>query len=117
MTLRVAVFLVLLPYCFGASREISKKEFGKDWPLTVDSGTLHCKGSGGVGAVTFVHRNVRYAVNGTARSWKFGKDIDSIWLPGERISVIDPKTKERFNIGPPKKDIGPLIKAGLKLCQ
>lgn len=79
---------------------VSRSTLGERWPLTVESGTLHCEGS----AVTFVTGGTTYAVNGTAvgqmerRGWK---DIGAIWALAEQGL---------------KKDISPLIDRGLALC-
>jgi hypothetical protein len=36
--------------------------------------------------------------------------------PGDPVWITDPKTKKRVNVGPPKKNITPLIDGGLQLC-
>jgi hypothetical protein len=73
---------------------------GKQWPLTVDSGTLSCDGSDGVGSVTFETGGKLYAVNGLARQDGYA-DITPIWA------------KAGYGL---RKNIGPLIDRGLKLC-
>lgn len=82
----------------AGSIEVSQSDFGSDWPLTVDSGTLAC---GGAGEVTFTANGTTYAVNGLAKAATVFPDIDPIWAKGE---------------GAPRKDIGPLIQRGLELC-
>lgn len=82
---------------------ISKTGLGKAWPFTVDEGTLACRGSGGVGEVVFAAGGVTYALNGVAKRSKKYSDVESIWATNPAI----PGTK---------KDIGPLIERGLKLC-
>jgi hypothetical protein len=85
--------LVTLAGCGGSSEEdqsrvISRADLGSKWPLTVESGTLRCGGSGGVGAVTFATGSATYAVNGTAKD-----------DPGLKL------------------DMGALTDEGLKLCR
>jgi hypothetical protein len=83
---------------------VSREEFGGDWPLTVDEGTLNCEGAAEVGAVTFTAPNgVTYAVNGLAIGQDRWPEIDAIWADNPDI----PGTK---------KNIGPLIDRGLELC-
>ena len=84
--------------------KITKQEFGAKWPLTVDEGILACKGRGGVGEVIFMANGKTYAVNGTAKSAKKYIPIDEIWADNPSVSGL-------------KKDIGPIIERGLKLCQ
>ena len=84
--------------------EVSREEFGAKWPLTVDRGVLSCNGSNGVGQVFFTSGGKTYAVNGLARGTKKYPPADEIWADNPS--------------GPgPKKDIGPLIERGLKLCR
>jgi hypothetical protein len=107
---------VVLSGCASAahssSGRVSRLQFGEKWPLLVDSGTLACDGQ----AVTFRAEGILYAVNGTAMTRRLEKDIDPIWAPGDPVWITDRQTKKRVNAGPPKRDIGPLIQAGLQLC-
>jgi len=76
---------------------VTRAEFGPTWPLTVDGGDLRCEG----GAIVFRAPDGKdYGVNGLASTYA---DIGPIWAP-------DPKGIM------PKMDIGPLIRAGQKLC-
>jgi hypothetical protein len=79
---------------------VGRADFGKDWPLTVESGVLSCEGAG---AVYFTTGGLRYAVNGLARGIHDAPDIDPIWAKDPSGTV-------------PKKNIGPLITRGLQLC-
>ena len=84
--------------------EVSREEFGAKWPLTVDRGVLSCNGSNGTGQVFFTAGGKIYAVNGLARGTKKYPPVDEIWADNPA--------------GPgPKKDIGPIIERGLKLCR
>ena len=125
--LALVAFVVVLLSCSPPTRPneklVSKQNYGQEWPLTVESGTLACsvlkvEGYNRVPlkAVTIEVNGVKYAVNGTAGSHKLGKDIDEIWAPGDPKWIEHPETKEKVNIGPPKKDIGGLVQDGLKLC-
>lgn len=92
--------LVLTGLCCGPApetRQVSTADFGDGWPLTVESGLLRCR----AGAVTFETGGRVYAVNGRAMSDTRNLDIGRIWAPG---------------FDTPKKSIGPLLAAGLALC-
>ena len=84
----------------NSSIEVSRADFGAEWPLTVDSGTLSCEAD----AVTFESSGTTYAVNGTAGSRDAGVDIEPIWAD-------DPSGDA------PKLNIGPLIDRGIELCE
>jgi hypothetical protein len=83
---------------------ITKQEFGTKWPFTVDEGTLACKGKSSFGEVIFTANGKTYAINGTAKGTKKYLSIDEIWADNPSVSGV-------------KKDIGPIIERGLKLCQ
>ncbi len=85
----------------GGGKSVSASDFGGDWPLLVDEGTLDCDG----GAVTFESEDgTTYAVNGTAMTVKPElPDIGEIWAD-------DPDTS-----GLKKSMI--LIDEGLEICQ
>lgn len=72
---------------------VTSDNFGRDWPLTVAEGTLVCERD----AVYFDSGGVRYGVNG----WAEAAEIRPIWRDA------------RYGL---KKNIGPLIDVGLKLC-
>jgi hypothetical protein len=84
----------------GNRMEIDASCFDEPWPLTVDWGILHCRDQ----AVTFVTAGRTYAVNGTALTWELGEEIYPIWAENPEIDGL------RINIGP-------LIDAGLDLCE
>lgn len=74
---------------------------GKTWPLTVDAGTLSCKGQ----AVWFTADDGRvFAVNGAARSQRPEARLDPVWRFDEAIG------------GGVRVSVGDLIAEGLKLC-
>lgn len=82
---------------------LTKAMFGRDWPFTVPEGVVRCE-PGSI--VVFRAGGVDYAVNGMAMSWakRNGyEDLEPIWRD-------DPKLKG-FKIS-----IGPIIDAGLELC-
>jgi hypothetical protein len=82
----------------GPSVQVSRADFGRDWPLTVSSGTLSCKGNG---KVTFETGGTVYAVNGMAGAMTDLPSIELIWRDDYRGR---------------EKDMGPLIERGLALC-
>lgn len=83
------------------SRELRASDFGDEWPLTVDGGTVACEAPS---RVTFTVDGTTYSVNGSADSaaategWR---DIRPIWRKGTDTPYVS---------------IGPLIDAGLELC-
>jgi hypothetical protein len=82
--------------------KVSRADMGKKWPLTLDKGRLLCIGSRRSGALVFVAPDGKnYALNGTAKAQLDHADIDTIWADAG---------------GGLKKDLGPLINRGLKLC-
>lgn len=98
------ILIILLAGCGGSaesssSEVVSKADFGEAWPFTVDSGKLSCEAS----AVTFAASGKRYALNGTAKSSGQYADVDAIWAAHPVVPGA-------------KKDIGPMIERGLKLC-
>ena len=102
---RLILLVVVLAACGscgegggGTGEEVSRADFGKDWPLTVESGTLKCEGGW---AVTSTTNGTTYAVNGLASGMNQCPEIDPIWADAPQGL---------------KKDIGPLIDRGLELC-
>jgi hypothetical protein len=90
----------------GGSLSVSRTEFGKDWPLTVDRGTLSCDGSG---VIFTTGEGDEYGVNGTAKGLGY-PEIDPIWKENDSYDLPGD--------GPPLRvDISPLIDRGLELCQ
>lgn len=87
--------------------KVSRADMGRKWPLTVNKGRLVCIGSRGVGAVVFVAPDgTNYAVNGTAKGrLDHAADINTIWADDKALGMGL------------KKNIGPLIDRGLKLCR
>jgi len=79
--------------------EISRDEYGENWPFTVDRGRLECwRGP----AAVFVADGTVYQLNGVAKQMGHAP-IDPIWrdnpaIPGTKISL------------------GPVIQRALKLC-
>jgi hypothetical protein len=86
--------------------EVTRSEFGEDWPLTVASGTIRCDGSPGAGQVIFTAptSGTEYALNGTALEGGYAS-IDPIW----RYEPGMAKYELRVNIGV-------LTDRGLALC-
>lgn len=84
------------------SEQLGRADWGDEWPLTVDSGTVRCEDGG---LVLFEADGTTYAVNGTAMSQRPElPEVDEIWadnpdIPGAKI------------------DIGPVLDSGLELCE
>ena len=91
----------------GPSKYITSETFKGKWPLLVESGILSCQltPNRGVAVIFEDSRGKKYAVNGTATAFKYGKDIEPIWKP-------DPEYKE-YGL---KISISDLIEEGQKLC-
>jgi hypothetical protein len=87
-----------------AGQEVSRSDYGKNWPLTVESGRLACEGSNGIGEATITVDATSYALNGLAKQNPDNADIRPIWAD-------DPELGSGL-----KKDIGFLIDDALKLC-
>lgn len=83
----------------GNDREVAASDYGDEWPLTVESGTLRCDGD----SVIFETGGTEYAVNGLADGRGYA-DIDPIWAPAPEGGGL-------------KLNIGPLLDDGLELCQ
>ena len=81
------------------ARAVAAGDFGEDWPLTVDGGTLACS----LGQVTFVREGVEYAVNPVARMTGLYQQIDPI--------LADQPASDA------KRSLDPLIGVGLDLCE
>ncbi|WP_417788392.1 DUF2511 domain-containing protein [Stutzerimonas xanthomarina] len=82
-----------------AGEIVTAKEFGENWPFTVDEGRIECREAG---ALVFVHGDFEYQLNGVATQQGY-TSINSIWrwnpdIPGTRISIT------------------PIIQRALKLC-
>lgn len=86
----------------SAPGTVLRSQFGLEWPLTVDRGTIACEQVGHARSATFTAPDgVRYALNGTASNR--ARDIYPIW-------------RDNPDIPGAKMDISPLIRAALKLC-
>lgn len=85
------------------SGRVVEADFGAKWPFTFGSGQLACKGSKGVGEVTFAANGTTYALNGLAR--QTGKYAD-----GFEIQAKDAN-------GLAKGDLNAVIAKGLTLCK
>ena len=86
-------------------RTVHADDFGPTWPLTVQEGVLRKYREGTVEAVTITVHGRAYALNGAAKAHALGENIEPIW---SLDSDLDPAGKTR-------KNIGPLIDAGLEL--
>lgn len=91
---------VIIPTKHTSENQITQANFGDKWPLTVSSGEIQCINQ----MVIFTVQGTIYAVNGTAKTHSNYKDIREIWADSPQGMGL-------------KKDIGPLINYGLKLCK
>ena len=73
--------------------DITSSHFGRFWPLTVDSGSLDCVGTGGSDkALLFVSGGTKYALDDAALNAGYSsiepirKDTD---VPGMKMSIIN----------------------------
>ena len=82
---------------------ITKHQYGKRWPFTVNAGGLACVH---YSSVIFTSRGITYAVNGTAKGEHRYANIEKIWR-------FNPAYPRSFGL---RIDIGPIIDRGLKLC-
>jgi Protein of unknown function (DUF2511) len=104
-TIAAALTLVVAACGSREHRQIEAKDFGPTWPFTVKSGTLRCDARR---SVTLVAAGATYAVNERAKrravdeGWQ---DIAAIWATGPPIAGY-----------PGKKNIGPVLAFGAKLC-
>ena len=81
------------------ARRVAAGDFGDDWPLTVEGGTLACS----LGQVTFVREGVEYAVNPVAQMTGLYQGIDPLRADHPAADA--------------KRSLDPLIDAGLDLCE
>lgn len=73
-------------------REVSHRDYGEAWPLTVEAGTLRYEPPG---RAVFEHDGTAYALNGLASSAGYA-DIDPIWADREGFEDLGLKV----NISP-----------------
>jgi hypothetical protein len=85
--------------------EISATEFGKEWPFTVERGTLACVPPGS--NVVFTANGVTYALNGRARGAKRWAEIDPI----RRTIPIEGSDE------PLGASVSAVIARGIRLCE
>jgi hypothetical protein len=125
--LLTAILVVFLSSCVGESenqleetsheKKVSRSMYGKEWPLTVESGTLKCLGYGGV---VFISNGRVYGLNGTAKTYGRDKgyaDLKTIWADDTTLIkslMAAGATEEEASA---KINIGPLIESGLELCE
>ena len=127
MYLLTSFLVVILYSCVGESdtqseeisheKKVSRSMYGKDWPLTVESGTLKCLGYGGV---IFISNGRIYGLNGTAKTYGRDKgyaDLQTIWADDTTLIkslMAVGATEEEASA---KISIQPLIESGLELCE
>jgi hypothetical protein len=80
---------------------VSRAELAREWPLTVEEGTVRCVDIEGFHGVLFGVDGRWYAVNGIARITTASAKIDELVA---------------HDASGAKKDVSPLIERGLALC-
>ncbi|GAA3137913.1 hypothetical protein GCM10010466_31020 [Planomonospora alba] len=90
---------VALPSPTAAAQQVSERNFGYTWPLTVDHGTAECRD--GDRAVFTAPDGTTYALNERAREAGYAA-VDPVRLSGE---------------GGGKVSLGPLLSRTMKLCR
>ncbi|MCG3887420.1 DUF2511 domain-containing protein [Photobacterium leiognathi] len=118
-------YLHFLLHSFASERQVSFDEFGNEWPLTVNSGTIECRQGN---SVVFITDGKEYAINGTAEDLGY-KDIRPIWKDDTSTGIVEyaqvVANDEGISLeeavsqlgGLPKVNINPLIQIGLALCE
>jgi len=96
----VVVAALLIGITANAAERVTKSEYGDDWPLTVDSGTVLCRP--GHVALFKTENGLVYGVNGTAT--------------GNGYAQIDPIWRDHPDIEGLKVNIGPITDAALEQC-
>ncbi len=99
-----------------SSSVIRRRDFGDDWPFTVDGGVISCQGDVvGVGVVRFITNGTLYALTGVATltgsddfplvdaAMANGADLKDIWATNPAIPGL-------------KMDLGPILDRGLAMC-
>lgn len=69
-------------------RAITSEDYGVDWPLTIDGGTLRCED----GAAILETPETTYALNAEAQTRELGQSLAPVWAPnpeseGARMST------------------------------
>lgn len=84
---------------------VTRTDLGSEWPLAVDYGIVTCKDETGnaKSAIFTAPNGTKYALNGTAKSFTDGADINPIWADDPDVEGL-------------KIPIGALIKHALTLC-
>jgi hypothetical protein len=86
-------------------KEISKNQFGNNWPLTIEKGYLSCNNGR---CVTLRYEGKIYGLNGVAKTFYKNDpdyaDINEIWANDTNMYGL-------------KMSIAPLIEEGLKMCK
>ncbi|MEJ7645904.1 MAG: DUF2511 domain-containing protein [Chryseolinea sp.] len=108
--MRFLILIVSVTFfgCGGNSKtkEISKADYGTDWPVSVEEGTVKCIDGT---YVVFETMGKVYAVNDSAKKESVMKEHG--WSDIEEIRVDDPASPDT------KVNITPILSTGLILCK
>ena len=98
----------------SAAMTVNAGEFGKQWPFTVDEGTIHCKGK----AAWFRHGGKNYPLNDVANS-EASSGAAKVENPQSSLDPIlttpgpkDPLTGEKAATADPY----PIVQQGENMC-
>lgn len=97
VTLGLVVTLLIFLRPVATGEKVRASDYGSTWPLSVTEGMLHCV-AGGV--ITFVKDGTEYSL--------VRRSQHSAYADVEGIRAVDP--------GGSRKDLGPLIERGRRLC-
>lgn len=103
----LALIALLSMGCGVNSKEVTKKEFGIQWPFTYDTATLTCYQDGDIKSPVVTVNGKRYGLTGFADNKYGASDINAInevWVKRSDGSGL-------------MVDLGPITKAALELCK
>ena len=97
-------------------RTIRSSDYGRSWPLTVESAKLCCRFK----AVWVEVKGNKYGLNGTAKTMlpRFGHtclDLEEIWKDQPNSGLLFHSPENHLDTAKLKVNIGPLIQEGLAL--
>lgn len=89
----------------GSGVEITRAEYGSDWPFSVESGRLYCEGPGS--NVVMESGGVVYALNGRARG-----NVEEMGFVDSREEIVLTDDGGFYTVG----NMPAIIERGLEMC-